>query len=302
MKFIMFVGLIAASAWIWADSPRSGPSVEGYRKAGEIAQNTQTNQGSPTATPSPVPTDSTNGNKHQTGSPQSASGKGSVGVHPVEPLAISTVPDKPLGVSTVKDNWDKALVIGTLLIVLVGGFQILFLWRTVDATRDNAKAALLNAQAVIKSEQPWLVVTWKSDEKNSGLFRFSCRNKGITPAQIVSISADTIFVKQPDKLPIPPDYSSPGKLPDRHFIVQNDVFKINHGFDPESYIKREGKQELIAQSLIFLAYYGKITYRDTFYPDSSQEGLHETRWCFIYQPGGEKKFVRSGPEEYNSYT
>jgi len=50
-------------------------------------------------------------------------------------------------VDTIKDRWDKALVYFTGAIVLVGIFQIIFLWRTVLATRDNAEAAFQGSEA-----------------------------------------------------------------------------------------------------------------------------------------------------------
>jgi len=53
----------------------------------------------------------------------------------------------PVAVSTIKDRWDKALVLFTGLVVIVGGFQIWFLWRTVQATSDNAIAAKEGARS-----------------------------------------------------------------------------------------------------------------------------------------------------------
>ena len=53
----------------------------------------------------------------------------------------------PVSVNSIKDRWDKALVFFTGLIVIVGGFQIIFLWWTLRATSDNAKAAKDAAKA-----------------------------------------------------------------------------------------------------------------------------------------------------------
>src|ERR1017187_3578860 len=60
-----------------------------------------------------------------------------------QPIRIET----PVAVNSIKDRWDKALVIFTGLIIAVGLFQIIFLWRTVTATRDNAQAAFSGARA-----------------------------------------------------------------------------------------------------------------------------------------------------------
>jgi hypothetical protein len=59
----------------------------------------------------------------------------------------------PVPVNSIKDTWDKVLVVCTALIVIVGGFQILFLWQTVRATSDNAKAAKAGAQAASANAQ-----------------------------------------------------------------------------------------------------------------------------------------------------
>lgn len=47
----------------------------------------------------------------------------------------------PVPIKSDKGPWDKALVVLTAALVIVGAFQILFLWRTVQATSENAKAA-----------------------------------------------------------------------------------------------------------------------------------------------------------------
>src|ERR1700749_5075842 len=70
------------------------------------------NKSTATPTPSPIPA-VTNGNQNQ-----------AAGVHAVQPITIGTAPDNPLFVNTVKDNWDKALVLGTILLVVVGCFGV----------------------------------------------------------------------------------------------------------------------------------------------------------------------------------
>jgi hypothetical protein len=168
--------------------------------------------------------------------------------------------------------------------------------------RQQLAAAMLSAQAAINTERPWLVVTWRSDTETPGLFRFGCRNQGNTPAKVVSVSAVLRIVNRLDDLKIPPDYSHPAAAPDLNIIVRHDSFPIAQGVNAGAYLQKEGKTDSINNSTEFLVYYGNVVYRDTLYPESSSEGLHQTTWCFVYQPSGERKFVRSGPEEYNRYT
>jgi hypothetical protein len=172
---------------------------------------------------------------------------------------------------------------------------------SVAVSRDAAKAASLNAQAVINTERPWLVVATFFDKDKPELCRFGCRNQGNTPAKIISISAQPFFVTNPSALPVPPDYSSPVAMPDLTLFVHTDSFPIGDGLSARQFIESRGRWEQVLHANEFLVYFGNVVYRDTLYPESSPEGLHETRWCFIYQPGGERMFLRGGPKEYNGY-
>lgn len=168
--------------------------------------------------------------------------------------------------------------------------------------QDVAKAASLNAQAVINAERPWLVIATFFDKDRPELCRFGCRNQGNTPAKIISVSAQIGFIDRPDHLPVSPGYSSPVAMPDLTLIVSTDSFPIGHGVNPRSVIQGTEHEVLVLSAREFLVYFGNVIYRDTLYPESSREGLHETRWCFIYQLGGDKMFLRGGPAEYNRYT
>ena len=80
-----------------------------------------------------------------------------------------------------------------------------------------------------------------------------------------------------------------------------DSFSIQRGLNPEWLIFNNGKNDLIKSGEESLIYYGRVVYRDTLYAESVDEGLHETTFCFLYQPD-EERFVRSGPIEYNRFT
>jgi hypothetical protein len=189
-------------------------------------------------------------------------------------------------------------VVGTIIAVRT----LKAIKREAKEIQDVAKAASLNAQAVINAERPWLVVATFFEKDRPELCRFGCRNQGNTPAKIVSVSAQIGFVDRPDHLHVPPDYSSFVAMPDLTLIVHTDSFPIGVGVNPRSVIQSANHEALVLSAREFLVYFGNVVYRDTLYPESSMEGLHETRWCFVYQPGGDKMFLRSGPAEYNRYT
>jgi hypothetical protein len=192
------------------------------------------------------------------------------------------------------------------IIAIVGAIVAVCTLRAIEREakeiQDVAKAAALNAQAVINAERPWLVVATFFEKDKPELCRFGCRNQGNTPAKIISISAQPCFATNPSNLPVPPDYSSPVAMPDLTLIVHTDSFQIGHGVSARQFAESRGRWESVVRADEFLVYYGNVVYQDTLYPESSVEGLHETRWCFIYQPGGEKMFLRGGPKEYNRYT
>ncbi len=111
-----------------------------------VQQNTANNKN--TSNDSPVPiTKLKTSNEDQNQGPRVAS----------EYIDNSIRHPAPIPVNPTKDSWDRALVVFTGLIVIVGGFQIWFLWKTVKATSDNAEAALLNAQAMINAERARVV-------------------------------------------------------------------------------------------------------------------------------------------------
>ncbi len=217
----------------------------------------------------------------------------------VAPVAqLASTEQKQSAYEKTKSYFGKAFgpeFFAAWVLVVAAGIGLYVTWRT-------ARAALLNAEAVINAERPWLVVTWSSKPDWPGSFLFGCKNRGNTPAKVVSMSAKYLFVDKPENLPVPPDYSSVVTMPDLPFKVGGDEFDIGNGINATSIIKNAGKQELVETSREFLVYYGNVVYKDTFFPDSSPDGFHETRWCFVYYAAGNKGLKRNGPEEYNRYT
>jgi hypothetical protein len=99
-----------------------------------------------------------------------------------------------IAVNSVKDHWDKALVILTGLIVAVGIFQIIFLWRTVTATSDNVRAARSSTEVAKKGlfllNRAYLTTCewgYKLDGKGNILIKFAILNPSNTAARIETI-------------------------------------------------------------------------------------------------------------------
>ena len=201
--------------------------------------------------------------------------------------------------------------IAAWLLVVAAGIGLRATFRTLSvlrdqttAARDSAKAARLNAQAIIDSERPWLVVTVEKNEMmpGAGNFFFRVTNKGRTPASFVSGDFCHAFKERPDQLPAPPDYDCPFIAPSRSFLAQGEHFDIqvtldpsNVGINPMNILKTHYLKSDSAP-LEKLVFYGRVVYEDTLSKDT-----HKTGWCFVFFADG-LRFVRTGPAGYNDYT
>jgi hypothetical protein len=155
MKTFVVLGLVAAWAWIGMQSPSSNPAVKDNRNAAKSAQDAKNHQSSAAVSPSPAPRNAANGDKDQTGSPQSNDGKGSISAQTV---TIDSDREHPIWGTTVKDGWDKALVLGTLGLVVVGGFGIMYAIRTLKAIERQAELQEANLAQWVDLEPRGLLV------------------------------------------------------------------------------------------------------------------------------------------------
>jgi hypothetical protein len=203
------------------------------------------------------------------------------------------------------DWWLFFAAMATLLVII---WQTIQTRRAAEATRDAAKAALLQANHTVTSERAWMIAEPGDAgippeiEGSTGIrwTDFSVRfvNKGKTPAFLLEVGYCGTVLPQGEALPgIPPPYKDKeiskwgGKglplLPGADFRKNHlgtwasDPVKIKRGFD-------------------VLWVYGYIKYGDAF------GSIQETRYCYRwvheierYQASG---FIAGGPESYNHAT
>ncbi len=170
------------------------------------------------------------------------------------------------------------------------------------AASDNAAAALLNAQVVVNSERPWIVISIEPHRTVSGNFVFRATNKGRTLADFESGTFDFSFDSYPANVPTPPDYYGTFNAPNQTLIMPDDGFDIQPaGSNPESMIKDAGKTEQMKLGNQFLLFYGRIIYRDVFSREGKDPIRHETRWCYCFDIF-RRQFVRTGPDVYNRHS
>ncbi len=170
-------------------------------------------------------------------------------------------------------------------------------WQSWE-TRKAAKAALLNAKALVDSERPWLIAEVVRNSRNYHLFELRITNFGRTPARFIQGDATHVFAQHPETLPIPPKYSSPIILPRNLVVAPDKGFPIPHGYNIPHLLKTAGGAEKI------LVIYGRVIYEDTIIPGIE----HEVAWCFGYMYASrnglttEDNFVLTGPSEYTKNT
>ena len=235
--------------------------------------------------------------------PQHAPGSGSTYTYDANCCTKQTAPnmdDEPFRwKAAIKkpDSWLVLLAFGTLIVVF---------WQTIQ-TKVAAKAALLNARAVINAERAWLVVKIKSDPSSSRFpkenFINVLTNVGRTPAKLKSIHIQHTVVGLADGLPVPPVYGPRWAIsvPENTFVVGQDDLRIGIPLTPGEALWKHNPNRA-GDTPEFFVWYGRITYEDVFRTQgATPQEIHETRWCYAWVVG-EKRFVQFGPEGYNRNT
>jgi hypothetical protein len=164
-------------------------------------------------------------------------------------------------------------------------------------TKKAADAALLNAEALVNSERPWLIAEVVRDSKNFHFYEIRINNFGRTPARFIRGDATSVFTENPATLPIPPTYSSPIFLPKNLVIAPDKGFPVPHGYHVPKLLQLAGGPDKT------LVIYGRIIYEDTIIAGVE----HEVAWCFGYvqRPRNgllQGEFVLIGPSEYTKNT
>lgn len=210
--------------------------------------------------------------------------------------------------------WGAELVLAILGYVgILMGFSLLkkidrqtaYAETAADAAAASAQAALLNAQAVVHSERPWILITVEPSRSMENSFTVMATNRGRTPARIIATEERTRIAMDEKHLPRAPEYRSekpgaplvpiillPGEFTAIKPFCRDDVKGL---CDSEERFKRIETWD----EKVYL--YGKIIYEDLISPPDSQ--IHETNWCCWYIHGKQNSgLVMAGPVEYNSHT
>jgi hypothetical protein len=174
-----------------------------------------------------------------------------------------------------------------------------------EAAASSAHAALLNAQATIHSERPWLLITVEPSRSVENSFTITATNRGRTPAIVTATVEFTAIAANESHLPSTPDYRQeepsapqvpvilvPGESTPIKTFCRDEVKAL---CDSEERFRRIETWE----EKIFL--YGKVEYIDLISAQDDQN--HETGWCCWYIHGRQNSgLVLAGPLSYNAHT
>lgn len=174
-----------------------------------------------------------------------------------------------------------------------------------EAAADSAQAALLNAQAIVDSGRPWLLISAEPSRSSENSFTVTATNRGRSPAKIISSMERIIIAIDEARLPTPPEYKSeePG-VPFVPIILlpgESTVIKPFCRDDLRAICETEESFKRVEywEEKVFI--YGKVIYKDLIATTGKQD--HETAWCCWYIHGRQKSgLVIAGPPEYNVHT
>jgi hypothetical protein len=199
-------------------------------------------------------------------------------------------------------TWPDGATVWALFLTL-----LVIAWQSTE-TRDAAKASLLNVQALINIERPWLFITVERSQIFETLdewFDVVPTNRGRTPAEIISFSLPAVaIVTNESDLPSKPAYGTT-LFPDSPVIAlagePAQTFIQVDGADFRKLWKTEENRLRIMNSDEKAYAFGIVCYRDLL--GDSKAKPHETRWCFRYMPDvPEGRLIPSGPKNYIRYT
>jgi hypothetical protein len=173
------------------------------------------------------------------------------------------------------------------------------------AAATSAQAALLNAQAIIQAERPWILISVEPSRSKENSFIVTATNRGRTPARIVATAERIGIAIGEARLPGTPEYGNEEPKPPRVPIIllpgESTAIKPFGRDDVKGLCDSEERFKRIEtwQEKVFL--YGRIIYRDLIAPANSQ--VHETNWCCWYIHGRQNSgLIPAGLAEYNLHT
>lgn len=291
--------------------------------AASAQSNTSTDSSYPSSTPLSAP-----------GSAQNAPANGAATGTASNPAATATRPDcsgancdyQPSHISIATPApapapwlWQERIAWGANIVLVVLGYigvlmglsllrkierQTRYSETAAQAAQESAQAALLQSQAIVRAERPWILMNVRPSQTIENGFSVIAVNRGRSPALIVSTIDEIVSAIDEAHLAAKPEYRSepvtpedpmillPGETTELLAFSRADVKRI---CETEERLARVEKWE----EKIFL--YGTVTYRNI--AATSDAPAHQSSWFCWYIHGRQKSgMVMAGPRAYNLHT
>jgi hypothetical protein len=171
-----------------------------------------------------------------------------------------------------------------------------------QAAMEAAKAVLINAQAHLNSERPWILIRVDPAQNVENNFRIMATNRGHSPAQILSSTERISLAADEQHLPNEPEYAkeASGLQPAQNILLPGESMVILpfSRNDMKWVCKTEQSLRRVERKQDTVFIYGKIIYRNLL--ASSEAQTYHTQWCCSYIHGvSSSNLIIAGPQEYN---
>jgi hypothetical protein len=183
--------------------------------------------------------------------------------------------------------------------------QTLYAEAAAQAAAESAQAALLHAQAIMRAERPWILVTVEPSSKSENRFMIVATNRGRGPARILSaVDKITTEIDQ-SSLPADPDYEDSENNESLESVVllpgESTGIKTFGRDEVREFCGSEEKYRRVEKWEEVILLFGRIVYEDLVHLDNSASS--ETTWCCWYIHGRQNSgMVMAGPPAYNRHT
>jgi len=175
-------------------------------------------------------------------------------------------------------GWPEGITVWAILLTL---FAIA---EQTSQTRRAAEATLLNIQAFINSERPWIQIDFVEKERGLGI-EIRAVNKGRTPAALISQIKKCGISEWADSLPENPVYE-PQKVFERPKIIfpgeAYTLWWLTRIKDAAGVETESADHKRLIDMTVEGFMFGNVVYKDVLGGGDTPE--HETRWCYHVLP------------------
>ena len=174
-----------------------------------------------------------------------------------------------------------------------------------QAAADSAQAALLHAQAIIRTERPWILISVEPSRSLDNGFTVTATNRGRGPARIVSTIDKITSAVDQSHLPEQPEFDELAPSAALSSVIllpgESTGIKSFNRDEVKSFCGSDEKLRRVEKWEELILLYGKVTYKDLM--EVGGDATHETAWCCWYIHGRQKSgMVMTGPAAYNRHT